>query len=409
MDNPIQAPVELLSYAIAPWKLPAHFLDALFRRCLIITQLMPARLTPQVVAKPSPGGQQTKVMADLKFACSHCGQDIQCDELWSGHEIQCPNCQGQLIVPPKPEAPPHANLAAAKPGAPRLSIGQSRAEISAAPKAVAPQVAAYEKKLSQNRAAGTGAAKKWVTIGAVVVILGVGGYFGFTYWQGKKEEAAKQASEAAAQQAAAAKAAEEAAAVAAAPPKQEVPQPPVWTLDVDKAKIPNSRVNGSISGTNFLAETSMCTAQVLRLLQGSAASPDREILVYLHLNPGQSPTGHTWTVSQTMKDRSVPQVVKRWKTNPKFAPLSKPYSSGYAMKLELGQPTNGLLPGKIFVALPDTEQTVVAGTFQATTTLGEPIDPNAASSVVTPNPMAMPPGPNPGQKAAFDRRYGGKR
>ncbi|MCX6926991.1 MAG: hypothetical protein NT154_27855 [Verrucomicrobia bacterium] len=347
-------------------------------------------------------------MANLKFTCTHCSQDIECDELWSGHDIQCPTCQGQLTVPPKPEAPPHANLASAKPGAPRLSIGQSRDEISAAPKATAPQVAAYEKKLSQAKAGQKGSAQKWLGIGAVVVILGVGGYFGYSYWQGKKEEAAKQASEAAAQQAAAAKAAERAAAVAAAPPKEEPPQPPAWTLDVDKAKIPNSRANGSISGTNFLAETSMCTAQVLRLLQGNAASPDREILVYLHLNPGQSPTGHTWTVSQTMKDRSVPQVVKRWKTNPKFAPLSKSYSSGYAMKLELGLATNGLLPGKIFVALPDAEQTVVAGTFQATTTLGEPVDPNAASSVVTPNPAVIPGPRDPSQKAAFDRRYRGK-
>ena len=72
-----------------------------------------------------------------------------------------------------------------------------------------------------------------------------------------------------------------------------------------------------------------------------------------------------------MRDRSVPQVVKRWKTNPRYAPQSKAFSSGYAMKLELGEITNGVLPGKIFVALPDTEQSVVAGVFNATTTLAD--------------------------------------
>jgi len=315
-----------------------------------------------------------------------------------------------LVVPPKPDAPPHATLASAKPGQPRLSIGQSHAERSAAPKAVAPQVAALEQKLSQARAGGQGSAKKWVTIGAVVVICGVGGYFGYVYfseWQAKREEAAKQASIAATQQVAAAASAEPAAPEA--PPKEAPLLPPAWTLDLDKAKIPSGRVNGSISGTNFVAETALCTAQVLRLLQGNAVSPDREILVYLHLNPGESPTGHTWTVSHEMIGRSVPQVVKRWKTNPRFAPLSKPFATGYAMKLELGQITNGLLPGKIFVALPDAEQSVVAGVFQATTTLADPNGAAAASQVVTPNPMAMPPGPNPAQKAAFDRRYGGKR
>ena len=313
------------------------------------------------------------------------------------------------MVPPKPEAPPHANLAAAKPGAPRLSIGQSRAEVAAAPKAVAPQVAAYEQKLKQNRAAGTGSAKKWVTIGAVVVICGVGGYFGYGFyneWQTKREEAAKQASIAATQQAAATAAAEQPAPES--PPNDEPVLPPVWTLDLDKVKIPSGPVNGSISGTNFVAETILCNAQVLRLLQGNATSPDREILVYLHLNPGENPTGHVWTVTREMGGRSVPQVVKRWKTNPRFAPLSKPFATGYAMKLELGQITNGLLPGKIFIALPDAEQTFVAGTFQATTTLADP-NGAAAAQAVTPNPMAMPPGPNPGQKAAIDRRYGGKR
>jgi hypothetical protein len=352
-------------------------------------------------------------MADLKITCSHCGQDIQCDELWCGHEIQCPTCQGQFVVPPKPEAAPHANLAAAKPGQPRLSIGQSHTAHSTTPKATAPQVAAYEQQLKQARAGKKGSGKKWLTIGAVVVILGVGGYFGYSFysqWQAKKEEAANQAIIAAKQQADAAAAAAQAAAEAAAPPKETAVIPPVWTLDMDKIKLPNGKVNGSISGTNFVAETAMCTAEVLRLIQGNAVSPDREILVYLHLNPGESPTGHTWTVSQEMKGRSVPQVVKRWKTNPKYAPLSKPFSSGYAMKLELGQATNGLIPGKIFVALPDTEQTVVAGSFQAITALG---DPNAAAAaanpVMAPNQGLMPGMPNPSQKAAFDRRYGGKR
>jgi uncharacterized paraquat-inducible protein A len=64
-------------------------------------------------------------MADFRFACPHCGQDIECDELWSGHDIQCPTCQKELTVPPKPDAPPHAAFAAAKPGQARLSIGQS--------------------------------------------------------------------------------------------------------------------------------------------------------------------------------------------------------------------------------------------------------------------------------------------
>jgi len=241
------------------------------------------------------------------------------------------------------------------------------------------------------------------------VILGVGGYFGYGYfreWQAKRKEAAKQESNVATQQVASAAAAEAAPAAPAAPaPEKEAPAlPPTWTLDLNKATIPNSKASGVISGTNFVADTAMCTASVLVLSQGASASPDREILVYLHLNPGQSPTGHVWAVSQDMRDRSVPQVVKRWKTNPRYAPLSKAYSSGYAMKLELGEITNGVLPGKIFVALPDTEQSVVAGVFKASTVLAD------ASGVAAPSPALAPsaaPAPNPA--AASDRyrqRYG---
>jgi DNA-directed RNA polymerase subunit RPC12/RpoP len=353
-------------------------------------------------------------MADMKFACSHCGQDIECDELWSGHEIQCPTCQGQLMVPPKPDAPPHASLAAAKPGQPRLSIGHSMAQRSAAPPPPPPQEIIMQQKLKEVRSGQKGSGKKWVTVGAVVVIVGVGGYFAYgpiSRWWAKRGEAAAASSNTATQEVAGATSGEGAAAAPAEPaPEKELPATaPVWTLDVQKATIPTSKVNGVISGTNFVAETAMCTAEVLRLFQGASASPDREILVYLHLNPGQSPTGHTWTVSQEMRDRSVPQVVKRWKTNPRYAPLLKAYSSGYAMKLELGEITNGVLPGKIYVALPDTEQSVVAGVFKATTTLADASGVGGASPGIAPSPVAAPTGPAGGRNAAFESRYGRKR
>ena len=255
---------------------------------------------------------------------------------------------------------------------------------------------------------------KWVTVGAVVVICGVGGYLGYPYVSkalAKRSEAAPPASNAATQQVTSATAAEGAPAAPAAPaPEKEPPViAPAWTLDVQKATIPTGKVNGTISGSNFVAEAAMCTDQVLRLSQGAPASPDREILVYLRLNRGESPTGHTWTVSQDMRGRGVPQVVKRWKKDPKYAPLSKPYGSGYAMKLTLGDVTNGVLPGKIFVALPDPEQSVVAGVFTASTTLGDASGAVSANPIASPNPIAPPPARGGAERSAFDKRYGAPR
>ena len=125
----------------------------------------------------------------MKFSCSHCGQEIECDELWSGHEIQCPTCKGQLTVPPKPDAPPHASLASVQRSAPKLSIGASRAGRDAAPPPPPPQELIMQQKLKEARAGQKGSASKWVTVGAVVVILGVGGYFAYgpvTKWWAKR-------------------------------------------------------------------------------------------------------------------------------------------------------------------------------------------------------------------------------
>jgi hypothetical protein len=97
-------------------------------------------------------------------------------------------------------------------------------------------------------------------------------------------------------------------------------------------------------------------------------------------------------------------VVKLWKTNPKYAAKQKSFSSGYALKLELGQITNGVIPGKIFLALPDPEQSVLAGVFKANTSLTDGTATAVASPAVTPTPTAPaaaerpPPTPRPTKK-----------
>jgi hypothetical protein len=100
-----------------------------------------------------------------------------------------------------------------------------------------------------------------------------------------------------------------------------------------------------------------------------------------------------------MKGAVVPQVAKRWKTNPRFAPTLKSFANGYAMKLEFGQITEGEMAGKIFIALPDAEQSVVAGAFKATTSLA------STASPVTLTPTAPAPAVDP----EFQKRYGIKR
>ena len=41
-------------------------------------------------------------MSELKFSCPKCGQHMQCDEQYSGREIQCPDCNLLIRIPPVP-------------------------------------------------------------------------------------------------------------------------------------------------------------------------------------------------------------------------------------------------------------------------------------------------------------------
>ena len=41
-------------------------------------------------------------MSQMKFSCPKCQQHLQCDEQFSGREIQCPGCQHLIRIPPIP-------------------------------------------------------------------------------------------------------------------------------------------------------------------------------------------------------------------------------------------------------------------------------------------------------------------
>lgn len=363
-------------------------------------------------------------MADLNFSCPHCNQTIACDEAWNGQEIQCPICQGHLVVPAPVPAGRHNNPLVPKPppGGPKLGLGQTPGPAQTGNRNIPIRdlTGPPPKKKSPLPGILTGV--------AIVAILGAGGWFGYGWYknrEAKKAEATASAAQAAQdasgsnapsgdnqarrRRGGAPPAADSADLAAQAAAGTNAPViPPVWTIDVAQSKIPEGRVNGIISGTNFVAEAARVdpvgTAQVLRLLQGQPVSPDREILVYLHLKPGEKIGGQSLTISNDMKGSAVPQVAKRWKINPRYAPSLKSYYTGYAMKLELGKPAeDGSVAGKIYLALPDTEQTVVAGLFKAS--VAQP-DPNAqpVQYQQTPTPTV-----NPGMSDAMQKRYGIRR
>lgn len=145
--------------------------------------------------------------------------------------------------------------------------------------------------------------------------------------------------------------------------------PPAYSLDANAAVIPKGKVNGTISGTNFVVDAALVgLAQPYHMLsvrQGEGAQPDLELRVFFLVKSGETLAGHTITVASNETSRTLPKVTKCWKTNPKYAPRQKTYSSGYSLVLEFGEPKGTYVPGQMYLALPDEEKTVVAGQFNA--------------------------------------------
>lgn len=382
-------------------------------------------------------------MADMTFTCPQCQQGIQCDTQWSGKQIQCPTCQATVTVPSQqqsdnPLVPP------VPAGGTRLSIGASKAEVSQAPRSLPPS--AQKRVVLKKRSFDI---KNYLPILGMIVVLAVAAYFGWPYFQKWQDKASAAADEAAKnsdggqvghiaelhgvldatdpgrigtseggteglpnRRGAGAQAIEAANDAAAgmegqpgAPAKPGPVVPPVYTLDIATAKIPKSQVNGIISGTNFVAETSrldaMGASQVLRFTQGNVASPDREIMIYLRLRPTDSLSNYVVEVTSDKRGSTLPTVVKRWKTNPRYAPQQKPYNYGYAMKLQLNQTEEGSLKGNIFLALPDTEESVIAGSFTATTSQAGAV---MAAPVAAPVPSGSQMSPQ--ERQVMQQRYG---
>jgi hypothetical protein len=129
------------------------------------------------------------------------------------------------------------------------------------------------------------------------------------------------------------------------------------------------------------------------------------VALYLRANPGETTTNQNWTISQDMTGTTVSKI---WKTDPKYQAKTQNYFKGYALKLELGATSEtGTVPGKIFLAFPDTEKSVIAGNFIAST----------ASAVAQPGydaaaqvqPTAAESAEAAAQRARFQQRYGIKR
>jgi hypothetical protein len=349
-------------------------------------------------------------MGEFKFNCPSCSQKIQCTEDWVGYQIQCPACQQSIQVP----APPV--LAAAAPAAkPGLKVG-----LAAHQKTPPPPVATFSHgttpmrhvSVSQTKSVASNAdkIKRIVMIAACVLLIPAAGYFGFTAIRDYQAKVNVKRQQTGAEsdggrlghiaslydaldatdpakhgRFGTAEDDEERRPVGrsnpgsgtnAATAAEEKAVPPQWSLEIEKVKLQRGKVNGSLAGTNFMAGGTFLdingVTHLLSFREGTNFYSDRELLIYLKLKPGENLMGQSWSIGPNTRT-NVPNVVKKWRPNPRFAPQQKSFANGYVMKLEFMNQSEELAQGRIYLALPDTEKSVIAGQFTATIRQARPI------------------------------------
>jgi predicted RNA-binding Zn-ribbon protein involved in translation (DUF1610 family) len=277
-----------------------------------------------------------EAMSEFKFACPVCGQHITADSSTSGGQIECPTCFRRIVVPQAP-ASDHTKLllSAAQVGKPRPSSAEATSQQG-------PMRPAYH-RISLT------------ALVALIILFGAAGAALFVF-RDRIVKAARGLAPAGTN------ALPQPAATVALNTNYPVPTNITWALDLTKAPFPETTAAGSVHGSGFLCEKAIVRGGLLSLSQGKAWPWDLGVALNLFASRDEELSGKTLQVDPG-QPRS-PTVVLRWKEAGE-QPATETITGGYALRLVFGGATNGRMPGKIYICLPDAEKSVVAGTFDA--------------------------------------------
>ena len=137
-----------------------------------------------------------------------------------------------------------------------------------------------------------------------------------------------------------------------------------WNMDLKSVKIPLTSASGKIHGKDFVVEDTKVENGVLTLRQGKDFFPDLAVTIFLFLKKGDKLEGKTYNISSD-HGFGAPHIHMAWKEGGKGVPETKIFMKEYAMRLQFKEKQNKLLPGNIFLSLPDDSKSFVAGTFTA--------------------------------------------
>jgi hypothetical protein len=153
------------------------------------------------------------------------------------------------------------------------------------------------------------------------------------------------------------------------PPKETPPSSPAagWTDDPKAMAFPAGPAAGKVGGQPFAPQSvdvSRIRGRFLTLRQGEEANPDVEVKVLLSATKEESFAGKTYEILPDNGPGAPPISLARKGASPMPAEPTL-FTEKYAMRLEFGQESDGKLPGRIYLCLPDEAKSYVAGTFTA--------------------------------------------
>ena len=338
--------------------------------------------------------------AEFKFPCPACGHSVQGSTRDCGTEITCPSCQEDIAVPQLDLAmklhysradhsvpvPLHATAApradgVVSPPSPLpptcklavLSFWLSLASVLIWPLGFIPGILFGRKakaEIEQNpKLRGRGLAKAGLIIGygfaLIFSVAAVGFAVRFFKGSGVADKAGQGTQ----------------GVVLTNTPIQQPdtnlavvpgPAPPDidWTLNLTNMAIPSWPAAGKIHGMNFKHSGAETRTNILIFRERTGSPHDLTVTLLFRQKPGESLSGKTFEISPD-SEPVLRQVRIGWKDGQGKTKEWQGFTNGYSMKLAFTNmirnrvTSTNTLAGGIFLCLPDTNYSYIAGTFDA--------------------------------------------
>jgi len=286
-------------------------------------------------------------MSEFKYACPVCGQHIKCDSSQTGTVMECPTCFQKITVPQAPATEdPKFIIAGTKAGG-----GRPVPTVVDAGPVTAPE-------------------KHFPVAGFIVAVLLCAAAAVFVAYEIKNNHAAGQHYPADGQD-------HRSAATPPQPQSSESPLPglvtfvptnlPVptgtnyWTLNVNAVGTPAMPAGGKVHGRSFTAGRMVLNKDGLTI-RTADFPPEAGVTIYLRPDPIESLYGKSLVFEPNTPQ--APAVYLRWK-NAQGQESDDVKNSGYALRIEFGNPVSNHIPGKIYLCTPDEFKSYVVGDFNA--------------------------------------------